>query len=488
MTPQPHMTNPMRTPALPIVILDDDPCALAASELLLQTHGYNNCIMLNDSRELLPLMARQQISVLLLDLTMPHISGEAILQTVTQDFPDVKVIILTGTMNVQSAVEAMKSGAFDYQVKPVDSARLLASVKLAIEIFELLQENLRLRDAIFNDTMLINPTAFSPIVTNDRTVHSIFRYVEDIADSNRPVLITGETGVGKELFAQAIHRTSGRKGKFVPVTIAGLDDTMISDTLFGHARGAYTGAENRRPGLISQAAGGTLFLDEIGDLSENSQIKLLRLLQELEYMPLGSDIPLCSTARIVVATHQDLKKGMQTGTFRRDLFYRLRTHHIKIPPLRHRLNDIPPLLEHFMEKSAKSLGCRTPTVPPELFDLLRHYSFPGNIRELETMVYDAVSHHTSGPLSLLSFIDYIDDARNTAATPSASAVQTPPPLIDLILNQHFPTLKESAEFLVQEALRRTGGNQRAAARLLGISPPALSKRIKKAADNTPSKS
>ena len=485
MTPQPHMTNPMRTPALPIVILDDDPCALAASELLLQTHGYNNCIMLNDSRELLPLMARQQISVLLLDLTMPHISGEAILQTVTQDFPDVKVIILTGTMNVQSAVEAMKSGAFDYQVKPVDSARLLASVKLAIEIFELLQENLRLRDAIFNDTRLNNPTAFSPIVTNDRTIHSIFRYVEDIADSNRPVLITGETGVGKELFAQAIHRTSGRKGKFVPVTIAGLDDTMISDTLFGHARGAYTGAENRRPGLISQAAGGTLFLDEIGDLSEISQIKLLRLLQELEYMPLGSDIPLRSTARIVVATHQDLKKGMQTGTFRRDLFYRLRTHHIKIPPLRHRLNDIPLLLEHFMEKSAKSLGCRIPTAPPELFDLLRHYSFPGNIRELETMVYDAVSHHTSGPLSLLSFVDYIDDARNTPAdTPQATAPTTSS-LLDLVLNQHFPTLKESAEFLVQEALRRTGGNQRAAARLLGISPPALSKRLKKITDHPP---
>ena len=183
---------------------------------------------------------------------------------------------------------------------------------------------------------------------------SIFQYCEVVAKSQQPVIIIGETGVGKELIAKAIHDLSGLRGKFVPVNVAGLDDNMFSDTLFGHKKGAFTGADQTRSGLIAQASGGTLFLDEIGDLAELSQVKLLRLLQEQEYYPVGSDIPMVSDARIIAATNRDLRKLTEAGKFRNDLYFRLCAHQVHIPPLRERLDDIPVLLDHFLDEAAKT--------------------------------------------------------------------------------------------------------------------------------------
>ncbi len=238
-------------------------------------------------------------------------------------------------------------------------------------------------------------------------MRSTFKYIESIAVTSQPVLITGKTGVGKELIARTIHRLSGRKGTLAAVNVTGLDDTTFSDTLFDHKRGAFTGADRVRAGLIEKAANGTLFLDETGDLHPTSQVKLLRLLQEREYYPLGADVPRPSNARIVVATNRDLLALQASGTFRADLYYRLLLHRINVPPLRERRDDIPLLVEFFLQRAADELGKTKPTPPPELFILLALYDFPGNIRELQTMIFDAVSRHESWKLSLTGFKEII---------------------------------------------------------------------------------
>ena len=335
-------------------------------------------------------------------------------------------------------------------------------------------ENQEMRRRFLTDT-LERPEVFAGIITQDKGMRSVFQYLEAISASSQPVLICGESGVGKELIAHAIHTLSNRDGPVVSVNVAGLDDNVFADTLFGHHKGAFTGADRARAGMIEQAAGGTLFLDEIGDLSLASQVKLLRLLQEGEYYPLGSDRPKRLRARIVVATHQDLARKQQDGSFRKDLYYRLRTHQVEIPPLRQRKDDIPLLLEHFLAEAAAELGKTVPTLPRELPVLLANYAFPGNVRELRALAYDAMSRHKSKMLSMEVFRQALGQ-QETQVLPTGEAESGPFSQMPTL-----PRLNEVGDLLVAEAMRRAEGNQSLAARLLGISQPALSKRLKKAA-------
>ncbi len=242
----------------------------------------------------------------------------------------------------------------------------------------------------------------------------LMSYAEAIAKSAHPVLVTGETGVGKELFSRAVHELSGRKGELVAINAAGLDDALFADLLFGHRKGAYTGADSDLEGLIDKARNGTLFLDEIGDLSPASQLKLLRVIETGEYFPLGSDLMRRGRARFIVATNRDLDAGVSSSHFRRDLYYRLRAHRIRIPPLRERLGDLPLLVERFIASAAEELGKKSPIAPPELYSLLRGYDFPGNVRELQSLVFEAVNATASGKLHLSSFRDVIGAARDEA--------------------------------------------------------------------------
>jgi DNA-binding NtrC family response regulator len=389
----------------------------------------------------------------------------------------VPVIIVTGANDVETAVKCMQQGAFDYIVKPVEKSRLVSATRRAVEMRELQRENRLLKTRMLSNK-LETPEAFSEIITNSAAMRSIFQYVEAIAASPRPVLITGETGVGKELIARAVHRLSKRKGEFVPVNVAGLDDSAFTDTLFGHKKGAFTDAREARRGLVQQASGGTLFLDEIGDLNTMSQIKLLRLLQEGEYFPLGSDMAKRSDARIVVATNQNLDELQSSGKFRKDLYYRLCDHQIQIPPLRDRREDLPVLTEHFLEKASKTLERPKPTPPAELVTLLSTYHFPGNVRELEAMVFDAVSSHKSGKLSLDMFKTHI--VRKPAG--SGKDLEDPPSTDDTLIafGEQLPTLKQAEQLVIDEALKRSKGNQSIAALSLGISRQALNKRLQKA--------
>ena len=460
-------------PHFPVMMVDDEAQAITSFEMTLRSANMNNFIRCHDSRDVMPLLSSREIEVMLLDLRMPNISGEELLPMITADYPEIPVVVVTGSNDIDTAVKCMQHGAFDYILKPVEKSRLIGGVKRAIELRELQRENQLLKAHVLSDK-LEKPEAFSEIVTVSTSMRSIFQYIEAIASSPRPVLITGETGVGKELVAKAVHALSNRKGAFVPVNVAGLDDHVFADTLFGHKKGAFTDAREARSGLIERADGGTLFLDEIGDLSTASQVKLLRLLQEGEFFPLGSDVAKRSDARIVVATNQDLDKLQSSGQFRKDLYYRLGDHQIHIPPLRRRREDLALLVEHFLEKASKVLDKKKPTPPAELITLLSTYHFPGNIRELESMIFDAVSSHASGKLSMDSFKTHL------LKTTSADAADLAPENGALIGFSHqLPTLKQIEQLLIDEALKRANGNQSIAALSLGISRQALNKRLKK---------
>ena len=291
-------------PKYPVLIVDDELPILDGQKTVLQSEGINNIICVSESKNAKQIMQKQAIDVVLLDLTMPEISGHEILKFISENYPAVPVIIITGTNDIAKAVECMKNGAFDYMVKAVEKSRLISGVKRAIEYRMLERENRKLRSYLLTNQEK-HPEAFSNIITNNKKMHKLFAYAELIADSTEPVLIIGETGVGKELFAEAIHSAGKNKGEFVAVNVAGIDDLTFSDTLFGHRKGAYTGAMEARQGLLQQAKGGTILLDEIGDLSKESQVKLLRLIDNGEYYALGSDVPRKSEARIIAITNKN---------------------------------------------------------------------------------------------------------------------------------------------------------------------------------------
>jgi DNA-binding NtrC family response regulator len=460
--------SPVPYPRRPILIVDDEYYILLNLSGILKANGIDNVQTCQDSREVMTILAGGEIAVLLLDLTMPHLSGQELLRRIREDYPQIPVIVITGTAEVETAVECMKLGVFDYLVKAIEESKLLATVRRAIELRELRDENIALRDHLFQQS-LERPQSFEGIVFRDEKMKAVLLYVESISRSEQTTLVTGETGVGKEVVARAIHRLSGRKGEFVAVNVAGLDDAMFSDTLFGHLKGAYTGAGGDRKGLIGAAAGGTLFLDEIGDLSTKSQLSLLRLLETREYYPLGSDLARRTDARIVVATNRVLRSAVLEGTFRKDLYYRLQTHHVHVPALRDRPGDLEPLFSHFLEQACTEYEREVPLVSSGLWALLRRYTYPGNLRELRSMIFDAVSRHPGGPLTVEFFEQAIEDNALLEPEPSQRG--------SLIIGDTFPTLKEATEFLIDEALRRSGGNQAQAARRLGITPPALSRRL-----------
>ncbi|HDZ84378.1 MAG TPA: sigma-54-dependent Fis family transcriptional regulator [Nitrospirae bacterium] len=467
----------------PLLLVDDEQHILLSYTTMLRTEGIEKIFTLNDSREVIPLLEKKSIPLVVLDLNMPHISGAELLDKIKLDFPHVAVIFITAINDLETAVECMKKGALDYLVKPVENSRFISSVKKALELSSLREEVSSLRHHILSlrqhllSDRLEHEDAFSTILTQNKKMRAIFHYIETVAESLEPILIMGETGVGKELVSKAIYDISSFKGKFLAVNVAGLDDTMFSDTLFGHKKGAYTGADKNREGLIVKASGGTLLLDEIGNLNDMSQIKLLRLIEDGTYYPLGSDKPEKSNARIIAATNRDLHRLVPAMKFREDLYYRLCSIQIQIPPLRERLDDIPLLVDHFLDISARSLKKKKPTPPIELIPLLSSYFFPGNIRELKAMVFDAVAKHRSGVLSLKSFKEYIKNKSEYVDSTISFNNTGAPGMPDI--SGRFPTLKEIDTFLVSEALKRSNGNQGIAASMLGITRQALNSRLKR---------
>lgn len=446
-------------PSAPVLIVDDVIDIVLTTETVLQFNNITNTLTTTDGREVMGILDETPVSAVILDLVMPHITGKELLKRISMKYPEIPVVIVTGMNDMESAVECVKMGAYDYLVKPVENARLVNVVERAVRLSDLSKEISFYNEDIKNEK-LKHPEYFKEIITKNKEMLALFAYSEAISQSNQPVLITGESGTGKGEIAKSIHKCGQRSGELVSVAIAGLDDTMFSDTLFGHKKGAFTGALNDREGLVKRAEGGTLFLDEIGDLEFQSQVKLLRLIQEREYLPLGSDKPEKANVRIICATNVNIRKSEK---FRKDLYHRLNTHHIHLTPLKERKEDIPLLLEHFLVEAAREMNKKVPNYPEELISLLQNYDFPGNIRELRAIVYDAMAEHKSKTLSMKTFLKKI--GANQDYTPKELKMQK----IDLTNWEILPKMDDLKALLVEEAYRRTKGNQSLAAKLIGVS-------------------
>jgi len=470
--------DPVKYPEFPVMLIDDEQQFLQSASFSLRSSGINNITSCSDSREAISIVNEQKPCVIVCDLLMPHKTGREVLIDIAEKHPGIPVIMLTAVNDAETVVECMRLGAFDYLVKPVDKTRLTTSVQKAIDYCDMQAENDRLKQYLLSDS-LRKPEAFSHIITRSRCMQSLFGYVEAVSQTSMPVLVSGETGAGKEMIARAVHNASGRTGEFLQVNVAGLDDTLFSDTLFGHEKGAFTGADKHRVGLIAKAAGGTIFLDEIGDLSLESQVKLLRLLEDRAYYPLGADAPVRTDAKIVVATNRDLSARMAANLFRGDLFYRLQTHHIVVPPLRDRKDDIPLLTDYFIEAVSSELDKRKPALPPEFYIMLSAYSYPGNVRELKSLIYDAVSRHQSGIMSLDSLREKIGAKVNEIAAEGKQAADFKSCLMRLDV---LPAIREADQMLIDESLSRSKGNQSIAAGMLGLTRSALNKRLNKQSD------
>lgn len=460
-----------------VLLVDDDASFLDEARRALHSHGITNIATLQDGGNVFQELSSGTYRVVILDWVMPGLSGADLLPEIIRQFPAIPVIIMTGVNDLENVVTCIKLGAYDYLAKPLDANRLVSIVQKAFSAEALASQNRRLT-AYLQGEPLQHPEHFSGIITCNDRMQSIFKIIEAMQFSRQPVLITGETGVGKELIAKAIHATSELKGPMITVNVAGLDDHMFADTLFGHKKGAFTGASESRDGLLEQARNGTLFLDEIGELSIASQVKLLRLIQQNEYYRVGSDVLQKNTARIIAASNADFESKLAAGTFRHDLYYRISTHSLHIPPLRERREDILPLAEHYAASVAKELQREVPNFSREVRLALQHQEFPGNVRELINMINKAVTNNRSGNLHLDDFPGVSYDC------------DTQPNLIRRIGSNQFvlhgifpafPTFEEVEGLLATEAMDESKGSRSAAAELLGVSRPTLNKWLERCA-------
>ncbi len=458
-----------------IILVDDEQAELDAYSFLLHSMGVKQITTIKDSRKIMPVLEKFHSCIMFLDLNMPHKSGQQVLVEARDKYPHIPVIICTANSDIEMAVECLKMGAHDYLVKPISMNTFSSALRNALEICTLRNEVMALKGLPFSKK-IPHSEHFSNIITRNPVMIGLFQYIESIAASGQPVLVLGETGSGKELISKAIHDASNAAGEFIAVNVSGLDETLFSDALFGHKKGAFTGADKDRAGLIEKSKGGTLFLDEIGDLNVASQVKLLRLLQEGIYYPLGGDHPQKCQARIITATNKNFNKlsGME-NKFRMDLYYRLSTHLIKIPPLRERKEDIPLLVEYLKDRAAQSMGKKIVTISPKLLNILSRQFFPGNIRELKTYIYDAVAQCSSKELTEHAIVERLSDGPLKS---DPSCFRDDAGVIESLFG-YFPTLAELTEHVIDLSLKKTNHNQTKAAQVLGISKQALSKRLKK---------
>jgi DNA-binding NtrC family response regulator len=412
--------------------------------------------------EALTLLATQRFDLVISDLKMPGISGLDLVKRIKVAFPHTSLLLITAHATVDSAIQAMKIGVEDYLAKPFGSEELKLVVERILEKRDLLAQNILLRE------QLESQFSFGNIISKNHRMRKIFSAVVSVAPTDSTVLIQGETGTGKELIAKAIHFNSPRKEKrFVPVDCGALPDTLLEAELFGHEKGAFTGAVSRRVGKLEYANGGTLFLDEVGNMSSAMQVKILRALEERRFQRIGSNDPIAVDIRLIAATNIDLLTFVRQGRFREDLYYRLKVIPLEIPPLRERLEDIPLLARHFLKIYRDRMGKNVNEITHAAIKKLMTYAWPGNVRELENIIERTVATITGNCIDEIDFSELGDAKKQDPSTNQS--------LIDIPLSQRTAELERKYFF---ELLNRVGGNTPFAAEIAGLGLRTLQRKLK----------
>ncbi|MBW1996694.1 MAG: sigma-54-dependent Fis family transcriptional regulator [Deltaproteobacteria bacterium] len=446
-----------------ILIVDDEKNYLLVLEALLAPEGYEIITALN-ARDALRLIKESDLDLVITDVKLPGMSGMELLEESKKIKPDTPVIMMTAYGTIERAVEAMKMQAYDYITKPFKNEELKLTVKKALHNYRLIKENRLLSKA------LSDRYSYGNIIGKSKPMLKIYDMIQKVAPSKASVLITGPSGTGKELIAKAIHYESPRKDRpFISMNCGALTETLLESELFGHERGAFTGAVALKKGRFELADGGTLFLDEIGEMPPALQVKLLRVLQEMEFERVGGTRTIRVNVRVLSASNRDLKEDVETGRFRKDLYYRLNVIHIEVPPLKERTEDIRPLVHHFIKKYRQEQGRGDMELTPDAWKALYSYSWPGNVRELENVIERAVVLNPGDRIGL-------DDL--------------PAELLghekDLDINRFIPmdaplqkTLEEIEEKLIRRALQQCHNVQSHAAEMLGITKSLIQHKLKK---------
>jgi DNA-binding NtrC family response regulator len=443
-----------------ILIVDDERHTLDALSVILRREKHA-VLTATSGKEALDHLQEQEVEIILSDVKMPEMDGLALLRRVKSEHPSVVVVMMSGHQDVGAAVEAMKEGAFDYLIKPFGRDDVLRTVQKALTLSALLVENLTLKRRVFDQFARAQVIGSSPVW------RKICEMVEQVAAAKATVLITGESGTGKELIASLLHRLSPRAERpFVTLNAAALPATLLEAELFGYEKGAFTGAQQRKPGRFELADGGTLFLDEIGDMPMEVQVKLLRVLQDGTFERLGGTRTLQVDVRVVAASNKDLTQEVEAQRFRLDLYYRLNVITLQLPPLRERREDIPLLVAHFLRKYAEQNRKEVTAVQQQTLQRLQAYDWPGNVRELENVIERAVVLAQGSTIGLAELPDHLQ------------ATELVPPSDDQLTLPTNATLADIERAAIVHALQLSGGNRQAAARTLNIGVATLYRKLK----------
>lgn len=448
-----------------ILVVDDEKNYLLVLSAILEDEGYE-VLTANSGHEALEIQKSSDLDLILTDMKMPAMDGIELLENVKASDPDLPVIMMTAHGTIDKAVEAMQKGAYSYILKPFDNERLTIYVKKAVALYQVVKENRRLRETVTSQYR------FGNIIGKSKPIRDVFETIRKVAPSNATVLIEGESGTGKELVAKSIHFNSPRRDKpFIAVNCSALAESLLESELFGHEKGAFTGAVARKKGRFELADTGTLFLDEIGELSQNLQVKLLRVLQEKTFERVGGTRPISADIRVIAATNKNLKDEMLAGRFREDLFYRLNVVRIVLPPLKQRKEDIRMLVNHFIDKYAPERKADIPVkgVDQEVDRLFFEYSWPGNVRELENLIERVMILCPNDTIQVsdlpTEFRDNVHNALHLEGIPSDASL--------------YDTLATIEKAMIERALKMTDNVQAHAAALLGIGKSGLNQKIKK---------
>ena len=449
-----------------VLLIDDELETLKVLEMALESTGYE-VLKTNRGKKALGIVAEEPVDLVFLDYRMPEMDGLEVLKSLQADYPDLPVIMLTAEESIQLAVKAIKAGAFDYLNKPFNYHQIQIVAEKALEQRRLRQENTRLRGE------LETTYQFDNLIGRSEVMQAVFRRITKAAESDASVLIQGENGTGKELIARAIHYNSPRRKKpFVAVDCAAIPEPLMESELFGHEKGAFTGASQLRKGKFELAHGGTLFLDEIAEMNIDGQAKLLRALQEHQFSRLGGEKQTHVDIRVIAATNQPLDERIRTGSFRQDLYYRLNVIPIFVPPLRERLNDIPMLVNFFIQKlSGES---KAPKVPGETLKQLMESDWPGNIRQLENTIHSALALCEGESIQPEDLGPDFKSKPSNQSLPQSASSNDPPNEKNL-----SEQVRDYERSLVRNALNQADGIEKQAASILGISERSMWHLVKK---------